>query len=134
MKIGEIAAKTGVSRDTIRLYESRGMLKGVTRPHEYNNYKDYSEQNLERVRLILVMKKLGLTLNECQAVMEMMDNDEFEQDQQQQFIQKKLDDIDQKIRELQEAKQLLEGHLGMSCNQDELVGRATASNSENEPE
>ena len=63
MKIGELAAKTGLTRDTIRFYEQRGLLVDISRPYEYNNYKDYGEANVYRLQMIQEGKQFGFTLN-----------------------------------------------------------------------
>jgi len=70
MKIGEIAAKTGVSRDTIRLYDKLGLLGNVSRPFEFNNYKVYGDENIYRVKMVKEMQKIGLTLKECKGIIE----------------------------------------------------------------
>jgi DNA-binding transcriptional MerR regulator len=67
MKIGEIAAKTGVSRDTVRLYEKLGLLGEVSRPYEHNNYKEYGVENVYRIGMIKEMQRIGLKLKECKG-------------------------------------------------------------------
>ena len=52
MLIGEICKKTELSRDTIRFYEKKGLIKVKQTESEFNNYKDYTEQNLRRLLLI----------------------------------------------------------------------------------
>lgn len=41
MKISEIARGTGLTKDTVRLYERLGLLVDISRPFPSNNYKDY---------------------------------------------------------------------------------------------
>jgi DNA-binding transcriptional MerR regulator len=107
MKIGEIAEATGVSRDTIRLYEKMGFLTGITRPSEWNNYKDYPEINVPKVKFIIFLKNLGISLKECQDIFDRIENEELDFLFQQEFIQNKVEKIEQQIKALESLKQLL---------------------------
>jgi DNA-binding transcriptional MerR regulator len=49
MRIGEIASRAGVSRDTVRFYERMGLLSEASQPHLSNNYKEYSPVALRRI-------------------------------------------------------------------------------------
>ncbi len=116
MKIGKIAEMTGITRDTIRLYEQMGLVKNVTRPHEYNNYKEYGEENVERIRLILMMKKFGMTLKECKMVLDKIEDNSYDLDFQQSFVKQKINEIDQQIKELKQLKGALKEHIDQLCN------------------
>jgi DNA-binding transcriptional MerR regulator len=120
MRIGIIAEKTGVTRDTIRLYEKMGLLPEVTRPHEYNNYKEYSEKSVDRILFIKTMKKLGLTLKECKVVIEKMVEDSFNHDYQNSFIKEKLKEIDRKVEELKDLKRKLSTYID-GCESVEVI-------------
>ncbi len=117
MKIGTLAKATGVTRDTIRLYERMEIIKNVTRPYEFNNYKEYGEENIEKIKLILMMKKFGMSLKECKFVLDKMETNNFDLDFQKQFVNQKISEIDQKIKELQELKRTLKQHVNTFCSQ-----------------
>jgi DNA-binding transcriptional MerR regulator len=121
MRIGQIAEKTGVSRDTIRLYEDMELLVGITRPNEYNNYKDYPEENIERVQMIITMKKLGLTLKECKQVISTIEDDGFDKNFQYDFLHNKIKEIDTKIKELKNLKKILITYQNEGCDNEEIV-------------
>ena len=120
MRIGLIAEKTGVSRDTIRLYENMGLLTGITRPHKYNNYKEYAEENIERIQLIIMMKNLGLRLKECKQVLLAMENEEFNLDFQKEFLQNKMEEIDRKVKDLLQLRKTLSVFLEQSCDRKDI--------------
>ncbi len=61
MLVGELAQHTNLSRDTIRFYEKLQLIKPLIRS---NGYKDYTEQNLQQLKLIQSAKKLDFTLTE----------------------------------------------------------------------
>ena len=70
MKIGQLSAEAGVSRDTIRFYESRGMLNDISRPFEWNNYKDYGEENVRRIRIIKYLQGFSFKLQEIKKLLD----------------------------------------------------------------
>ena len=69
MKVGALSKLSGVSRDTVRLYEKLGLLKNISRPYEYNNYKEYGEENVKRIHLIKQMQTFGITLKESKEIL-----------------------------------------------------------------
>ncbi len=60
VRIGELADVVGVSPDTIRFYESEGLLPRP--PRQGNGYRDYGPAELERIRLMLDLRRLDLPL------------------------------------------------------------------------
>jgi DNA-binding transcriptional MerR regulator len=115
MKIGQIASKTGVSRDTVRLYEKMGLLSNVTRPYEFNNYKEYGEENVFRISMIKEMQRIGLKLRECKGVIDSLVNDEMNIEKRKQFIQSKIEQTNQQIKSLHQIKSFLQEHLDNDC-------------------
>jgi len=107
MKIGEIAHLTGISRDAVRLYERLGLLSNVTRPYEYNNYKDYGKENVARIGMIKEMQRIGLKLKECRGVIDALVNDEMDAEKRKQFIRDKIDDVRNNISSLKHIQSFL---------------------------
>ncbi|MFB7383564.1 MerR family transcriptional regulator [Kitasatospora purpeofusca] len=61
MRIGELAARTGLTRDTIRFYEKSGLLvSGRTA----NGYRDFSPGAVEWLRYVRTAQALGFSLAE----------------------------------------------------------------------
>lgn len=63
MRIGDLARTLGVSADTLRFYERSGLLPRP--PRSDNGYRDYGPDELERVRLLLDLRRLDLPLDEA---------------------------------------------------------------------
>lgn len=61
MRIGEIAALTGASRDTLRFYETRGLIRSK---RGANGYRDYPEGTVQLVSYIRTAQRLGFSLAE----------------------------------------------------------------------
>ena len=61
MRIGELAARTGLTTSAIRFYEAQGLLPAPMRG--VNGYRCYAESAIERLRLIRRSQNLGFTLD-----------------------------------------------------------------------
>ena len=62
MKIGQVAAEAGVSIDTVRFYERRGVLPPA--PRTASGYRIFTEATVTRIKLARRLQELGLTLDE----------------------------------------------------------------------
>ncbi|CAN5370404.1 Cd(II)/Pb(II)-responsive transcriptional regulator [soil metagenome] len=63
---GELAKRTGVSTDTLRHYERKGVLPRPRRAH--NGYRHYPESALERILLVRRALAVGFTLDELARI------------------------------------------------------------------
>jgi DNA-binding transcriptional MerR regulator len=61
MRIGELAERLGVSGDTVRFYERAGWLPSA--PRQENGYRDYREEDVEHLRLIVDLRRMDLPLD-----------------------------------------------------------------------
>jgi DNA-binding transcriptional MerR regulator len=62
MRIGELARRTGLTRDTIRFYERRGLLRSAPSSAKTNDYRDYPEDAVERLAMIAQAQAAGFTI------------------------------------------------------------------------
>lgn len=62
LRIGELAARLGMTERTIRYYEELGLLDSVKRVE--GGRRVYTEDDVRRLRFIQKLKVLGLTLQE----------------------------------------------------------------------
>jgi DNA-binding transcriptional MerR regulator len=62
VKIGQVASEAGVSIDTVRYYERRGVLPAAARTAA--GYRVYTGTAVARIRLTRRLQALGLTLDE----------------------------------------------------------------------
>lgn len=68
---GEAARQAGVSSDTLRVYERRGLLPAPAR--DANGYRRYSPAAVERVRMIQAALDAGFTLAELARILRQRD-------------------------------------------------------------
>ena len=69
MKIGKAASETGVTVKAIRHYEAIGLLGALERD---GSYRDFSDDDLERLRLIAHCRDLGFGLPEIRQVLQIV--------------------------------------------------------------
>jgi len=65
-KTGELAKKAGVSIRTIRYYDSKGLL--VPSAYSESGHRLYTEEDFSRLKRIIALKYLGLSLEEVMYV------------------------------------------------------------------
>lgn len=66
LSIGEVCRRTGLSARTVRYYEELGLLPGVRR--RAGGRRVYGRDELERLRFVLRLKSLGLSLVEIREL------------------------------------------------------------------
>ena len=58
MRIAELARRAGVAASAVRWYEQEGVLPAP--PRRQNGYREYGDADLARLRLVVVLRRLGL--------------------------------------------------------------------------
>ena len=66
MKINEVEALVGITKKNIRFYEAEGLL--APRRNSENGYRDYGEAEVETLRRIKLLRKLGFPLEEIRQM------------------------------------------------------------------
>jgi DNA-binding transcriptional MerR regulator len=72
MRIGELAAQSGVPAKTIRYYESLGVLPPP--PRTPASYRIYGTDALERLRFVRAAQAVGFTLAEISQILALRDD------------------------------------------------------------
>src|SRR2546425_8594290 len=67
LRIGDVAARTGLTSPTIRYYESVGLLAPA--PRSSTGYRHYSEATVEELRFIKKAQGLGFSLEEIGEIL-----------------------------------------------------------------
>jgi MerR family transcriptional regulator, copper efflux regulator len=100
LSIGQIAEQAGVAVDTVRYYERNGLMTPAGRLA--SGYRRYGISELRRLRFIRRAKGLGFTLDDIRALLAL--SDERDVAEVKRAAQRKLDDIDHRIAELQRVR------------------------------
>jgi len=112
MRIGQVAAQTGVTVQTVRYYERRGLLKKTERLA--SGYRCYSADALRRIRFIKRSKELGYTLAEIGSLLELSQKRPHNTAKARAIVETKIRNIEDKIRDLQRMRDELIT-IGRAC-------------------
>lgn len=110
MLIQEFAELSGLSPDTLRFYEKKGLLQPERAPGG-NGYRRYTENDLERVRDLRIAQALGFTLAEAKQGLEAMRQGKLTKAKKIAMIQSKLEEVERKAREMQSIATYLRAKL-----------------------
>jgi DNA-binding transcriptional MerR regulator len=118
MRAGELARLAGVSTDTLRLYEKKGLLPKPRRSP--NGYREYPEAAASRVRLVRQAVALGFTLDELVRVLKVRDQGGAPCREVRALGAAKLAQVDARLDDLAKARGRLHAVLQ---RWDEILGR-----------
>lgn len=100
MKIKELCEKTGLTAYAIRFYEREGFLNFRHLRRDANNYRNYSDEAIERLKLIKKFQSVGYSLAELKGIFEVHDAKTLTDQEIIQLIRKKIGEIERKKIEL----------------------------------
>ncbi|MCJ0825101.1 helix-turn-helix domain-containing protein [Luteimonas sp. 50] len=114
MKISEAAAVSGCHLETIRYYEHAGLMPQARR--KANGYRDYGEEDVNRLRFISRGRELGFSLDEIRSLLRLGGSDAMLSCSEIDVVARgHLADIRSKIRELTRMAKELE-HTINACS------------------
>lgn len=108
LRIGELAARSGVSIDTVRYYEQRQLLPRA--PRTQSGYRVFTRDTVERIRFIKEAQEIGLSLDEIKELL----TGEGGADKCRrvsELLRSKLDELAQRIKSMQNFRRTLSHHL-----------------------
>lgn len=73
IRIGQLAAQCGVTRDTIRFYERAGLLPKPRRTA--TRHRIYDDKTAQQIRFIRESQDLGLTLDDIRQLIALSESD-----------------------------------------------------------
>ena len=104
MKIQELAEQTGLTAYTIRFYEKECLLDSRHVRREANSYRNYSDEAIERLKLVKKFQGVGCSLAELKDILQ-------DRDTQTRTNREVMDWICHKIREIEGKKDELDKML-----------------------
>jgi MerR family Zn(II)-responsive transcriptional regulator of zntA len=98
LRSAELARLAGVSTDTLRHYERKGLLARTRR--SANGYREYAASDLDRVRLVRGALAIGFTLDELARILNVRDRGGAPCHQVRALAGTKLTEVETQLREL----------------------------------
>ncbi|CDM69991.1 Hypothetical protein CM240_2874 [Clostridium bornimense] len=105
--IGHIVKELKINKETIRYYEKIGLLEEIKK--DSNGYRIYTDDDIERIKFILMAKEYYFTLKEIAILLKKVfpKSSGLKQDEIIEIVDDKVDEIDKKIDELKIIKKVL---------------------------
>jgi len=104
-KIGELAKATGLTTKTIRYYELSRLLEEPERTE--SGYRLYGQEDVERLEFVKKAKRLGLSLEEIRDILQIHAQRQAPCVHVLALLDRKLDHVDDVIRDLDEFRKEL---------------------------
>ncbi|MGI8783430.1 MAG: MerR family transcriptional regulator [Acidobacteriota bacterium] len=122
LRIGELAARTGVSIDTVRYYERRRLLPRATRTG--GGFRLFTPETVKRILFIKQAQHIGLSLD---TIMELLATRGGAGQclRVSELLRVKLAEMDERIKAMRDFRRTLSGHLA-ACER-ELMARGAAA-------
>jgi MerR family transcriptional regulator, copper efflux regulator len=115
MNIGDAAERSGLPAKTIRYYEDIHLVKPA---RGENGYRDYSSEDVHRLRFLQRARSLGFSVEECRQLLSLYADKRRESADVKAVAEAKLMEIDRKIAELVSLQKTLR-HLVHACHGDD---------------
>jgi MerR family copper efflux transcriptional regulator len=116
MRIGEAAARSGVSAKMIRHYESIGLLAPAARRD--NSYRDFDARDVHDLTFIRRARDLGFSMEEISRLLALWRDRDRPSREVKQIAQAHVADLEARIARMQEMVATL-SHLAECCAGDE---------------
>ncbi|WP_207940368.1 hypothetical protein DOK78_002148 [Enterococcus sp. DIV2402] len=101
----DVAELFDISISTIRYYEKIGIIPPIER--DENGYRIYTKSTLNWIYLMKSLRNAGLSIESLQEFSRLSQKQGEERKQQKQVLRDQLQEIDEKIAELQRVRKLL---------------------------
>jgi MerR family transcriptional regulator, copper efflux regulator len=99
MTIGNVARRVGIQPSAIRYYERQGLLQPAVRGS--NGYRFYSDDAISLLQFVKRAQSLGITLKEIKPLLNLASQGQRPCSHVKQLARRHLNDVGQKIHELQ---------------------------------
>lgn len=113
MRIGELAQKSGVSRDTIRFYERNGLITSTVGDSETNSYRKYEEDCLVWLRFFAGAREAGMSVADLRSIVEATAKS-CDRDVARAVVQRKIDELKERADQIGKVIRFLENTLSGS--------------------
>ena len=106
LTIGQVARRAGIGIETIRFYERKGLIDEP--PRRESGYRQYGEEDVERLVFIQHAKTLGFSLKEIFELLSIRSRPDANSREVKSIAMAKLEDIENKISLLQRMQRTLQ--------------------------
>ncbi len=107
MRIGALSKKSGLSRDTIRLYERNGLIRSAPSTSETNTYRRYPDDSVERLQMITEARDAGLSVADLATLLEAVEHGAEPNFDFERFLAIRIAELDDVIHKARKTRDML---------------------------
>lgn len=122
MRIGEVAERVGINPKTIRYYEGIGLLPDPERLA--SGYREYNDDDVDRLGFIRTAQRLGLTLAEISEILAFREREERPCEYVLGVLDRQVADLDRRMAEMAQLRREL---IALKGKADRLQRRKGAT-------
>lgn len=115
MNIGQASDTTGLRAKTIRYYEEIELVKSL---RAANGYRDYADEDINRLAFLQRARCLGFTIQECHPLLSLYEDTKRASADVKALTLDNINEIDRKLTELNSLKSILK-NLADLCHGDD---------------
>lgn len=104
-RIGEVAGRADVNKETVRYYEKRALIPQPDR--RPSGYRIFTQRHIDQIRFIKRAQELGFTLSEIKELLELRMDEDTTCSHIKREAEVKYRDVQQKIEDLVQIKEIL---------------------------
>ncbi|MBD0383154.1 MerR family transcriptional regulator [Paenibacillus sedimenti] len=110
LTVSQVAKASNVNIETVRYYERRGLISAPPRTH--SGYRMYANEAVDDIQFIKRAQDLGFSLEEIKHLLCVYKKEDyFPIEEMSQFAAVKIQEIEEKIHQLNNFKSLLESAI-----------------------
>ncbi|MDR2279970.1 MAG: MerR family transcriptional regulator [Gordonia sp. (in: high G+C Gram-positive bacteria)] len=98
MSIADVAARTGLSRDTLRWYEAEGLIPAV--PRTSAGVRRYDDASIRMIDLLVRLRRTGMSVAHMRDFVTMVDQGARTHGRRMRLLEDHREEIESRIREL----------------------------------
>lgn len=115
-KIGEVATRADVNKETVRYYEKRKLIPKPDRRR--SGYRIFTQRHIDQIKFIKRAQELGFTLSEIKELLELRIDKDTNCSEIRAEAEEKYQDVVEKLKDLQRIKETLVDLID-SCKRNE---------------
>ena len=113
MKIGELAEKTGLSRDTIRFYERNGLISSEPSKSGTNSYRNYPDELVGRLNFVSQARDAGMSVADLRDIVQALKG-ECDAENGKRVVQHKIKELEDSIAQTRKVVRFLKDAISDS--------------------
>ncbi|WP_176466261.1 MerR family transcriptional regulator [Aliifodinibius salipaludis] len=118
-KIGEVAKRADVNKETVRYYEQRELIPKPDRRR--SGYRIFTQRHIDQITFLKRAQQLGFTLTEIKELLDLRLDENTTCSKIKEEAQQKYQDVSKKIHDLQRIQETLTNLIDC-CSEDRPIG------------